>query len=85
MTIDLAASREYASDPEFEHLCQDVFPEGSKQRIMAYLTTYFDASENIQRNRPHIYTVAGWVGEEEAEAERQRLEDEERQREAVTV
>lgn len=52
---------------------------------MAYLTTYFDASENIQRNRPHIYTVAGWVGEEEAEAERQRLEDEERQREAVTV
>lgn len=30
---------------------------------MVYLTARFDGSENVQANKPHIYTVAGWIAE----------------------
>ena len=49
----------------FEHLCHVAFPEGSKGRLMAMLTAYFDESYShktlAEPDKPLVYTVAGWV------------------------
>jgi hypothetical protein len=43
------------------HLASALFAFDAKERLMAFITGYFDESSDAQTNSPLVYTVAGYV------------------------